>query len=112
VDLARGEEVLEHLQPREQARLEQLLREADALEDGPELLGAAAGVPLAGEAGQRGGDLVEAHAVAAVVRAAVAERELAAGEDVGDDLGDLTDLVVVAGVADVEDLGVDGLAGR
>jgi hypothetical protein len=57
-------------------------------------------------------DLVEGDPIAAVVGARRADRDLALGEHVPDDLGDFADLEVGTRSADVEDFVVHALARR
>src|SRR5262245_48478965 len=101
VELLRGDQVLQLLEARVPAAREGRLVELDPAEDLVELAGALQGVPVTGEPGQLGVNLVEVHPVAAVVAAVVAEAELAAGEDRRHRVGDLLDLVVLRAVADV-----------
>src|SRR5262245_38620883 len=73
VDLVGPQQVLQLLEPSERPVAEVVLRQVDLLEHVVKLLGASFGVPFAGEAGQKVVDLVERHAVAALVAAAWAE---------------------------------------
>src|SRR5688572_22808696 len=112
VDLAGLDQVVDLLEPRVGARLEEVARHADPLEHLEQLLGAAAHVPARREAGQPLGDLVEAHLVVALVAAPAAEGDGAARESLAHDRGDVANLVVLAVGADVERLAVDCLARR
>src|SRR4029079_307185 len=77
-----------------------------------QLFGALAGIPLRLEVWQRLVDLVEAYAIAARVRTGVGrERKLAARHDVGDDIGDFANAIILAGAADVEGL-IEDLVAR
>ena len=95
VDLTGVDQVLQLLQPGVAAAGEGLVVHVDAAEHLVQLGGALVGVPLAREARQLVGDLVEGDPVAAVVAAGLAEGDLAAGELVADDLGDLAHPVVL-----------------
>ena len=72
-----------------------------------QLLGPCSCGPARPEARQLRRDLLERHAIAAVVRSRRPDRDLAARETLGDDLRDLADAIVLAVVPDVEDLAVD-----
>src|SRR5690606_4850540 len=108
VDPALLDQVLELLEPGVLAALEDLAGHADPLEDFEQLLGAHTGGVLRAKAGQLGLDLVERDLIAAVVAVAAAKADLAAREDLADDIGDIAHLIVLAGGADIEDLAVDG----
>ena len=78
-----------------------------------ELSRARADRPLRPERRETAGDLFEADAVGAGVRAgALGELDPAVRHRLAHDLGDLADLEVLVGPSDVEDLAVDGLARR
>src|SRR5688572_14130406 len=94
------------------AEAEQLFGELDALEEVPELEGAAPQVPAALEAGQLPRRLVEAHAVTALVGIGGAEGDIASFEHVSQAHRDVADLVVGRGAPDVEDFVVDGVSRR
>src|SRR4030088_2436844 len=104
VDLPSLQQMLELAQARERRGVEVPVGHGDVLEQAAQLLSASPSVPLATEAGQDPLDLVEGHAVAAIVAAVVAEDDFAIGEGLADRLGDLADPVVVVVVADIEDL--------
>src|SRR6185312_1487159 len=112
VDLARGEQVFELLQPGEGAVVEDLLGHLDLAEDIAQLGRAAFGRPLAAEVRQVLAYLGEGDAIAAGVAAARAEAQGATREFGCHDLGDLADAVVLLVAADVEDLVMHGLARR
>ena len=57
-------------------------------------------------------DLVEVHAVAAVVGARLPEAQFTAFEHLADDLGDVAHAIVLGAVADVEHLGVHDVTRR
>src|SRR5687768_10246978 len=107
VDLPGPQQVLQLLEAREAAKLERLPAHVDAPEDLVQLPRAAPCVPVAAKLRKRSVDLVERDPVAAIVGARFPEAGAAAGEGLGDDLGDLPDPVVLLGGADVEDLIVD-----
>src|SRR5664280_11999 len=72
-----------------------------------QLLSPAPGIPVAGEAGQLFGDLLERYAIAAVISTAGTKCQLAPGKDVGHGLRDLADLIVLTVAAHVERRVVD-----
>ena len=78
----------EHLQARVRRRAEVFFVHVDAFEDAAHLFGAKFGGPLTFELRQHLLDLVEVHAVGAVVCALRADFQFAAREFVGDDLRD------------------------
>src|SRR5262249_39557595 len=112
VDLAGALQVLELLEPGEGARGVRLGGKLDPLEQPPQLLGALLRSPLRREARQLRGDLVEGYPIAAVVPVRHPDRDLAPREGPRHALGDLADPIVLAGAPHVEDLTVDGGAGR
>src|ERR1700722_10251081 len=79
IDLLGLQQILDLLQPGMTARLEDLRRHVDRLEDFQKLARPRRHVELALEARQRRVDLVEVHAVVALVAATGADRQLAAG---------------------------------
>src|SRR5437773_1605609 len=113
VHTARGQQVLQVVDPLEPRSLAILEDETDAAIDGRELFSAPAGGPLRLELGQEPMDLLEIRPIAAGVRTA-ARRVLDAGarNDVPDDLGEIADPVVLGGLAHVERLVVDRVARR
>src|SRR3989304_2723241 len=64
------------------------------------------------EPGKLGVDLVEANTIAAIVSIAMAKGQVAVRKSVGDDFSDLSDLVVLRGRADIEDLLVNEVSRR
>src|SRR5688500_2088375 len=112
VELLRLHEVTDLLETRVRARLEQLDRHADPLEDFEQLLGALPHVPARGESGETARDLVEVDLVVALVAAAVPERHRATGECLAHDRCDVAHLVVLSVGPDVEGLVVYDVARR
>src|ERR1700704_5824384 len=112
IHATRGQKALQVVDPLEAGPLVVSDREAGASVGGGELLGAAAGIPLRLELGEQPPDLAEIHPVTPRVRPTVLRIvDARAGDDFPDDLGQLTDPIVLFALADVERLIVDGLAG-
>src|SRR5882724_8813716 len=113
VHTARGQQVLEVVDPLEPRPLAVLEDETDATIDGIELFGAPTGGPLRLELGQEPVDLLEIRPIAARVRTAARRvRDAGARNDVLDDRGEVADPVILGGLAHVERLVVDRVARR
>src|ERR1700733_1325228 len=106
VDLPGASQVANLLEPREGAVLVGFLIELDLLEACAQFLRSHARIPGATESGQLAGNLVERHAVTAVVGTGLTGGELAAWENVGNDLRNLPHPIVLRIRPDIEDLPV------
>ena len=91
------------------AKIEDCWSHVNALKQAQQLLRAGSQIPPASEAGKKGVDFVEVDAVAPIVPIPLTDAQIAAFKRIGDDLCDLTDLVVLRGRTDVENLVVDNL---
>jgi len=101
------------VEPLEPWPLEIVEHETHAAVGSIELLHAPPAVPLRLELGQKAPDLAEVHPIRPRVRAAVLRvLDARSGDDLLDDLGQLTDAIVLPVMAYVERLVVDYLAGR
>src|SRR5215472_11162120 len=112
IDLSRREQMLQLFQPRETSEQEHLLGHSNPLEDRAQLARAELGRPATGEIGQVPADLAERGAIAAIVAAWPAETDATTVKDLPDDRGDFANPVILAVIADVENLVVYRLARR
>src|SRR2546428_11684427 len=107
-EVSHPHELLELIDTPEPRTLEVLELQAHGLACFVDLPGALPRVPLGLERRQQAADLGEVGAIVSLVRSRIASKgDLAAGDGLLDDLGDLPDAVVLLAPADVECLRVD-----
>src|SRR5579864_9793222 len=87
--------------------LEGVAGQSDSLKQGAQLLRPSDGVPPRRKARHAGVNLLARHAIRTRVAVARTQRNPASRKRVGDNAGELADLIVLAGAADVENLPLD-----
>src|SRR5262245_7450871 len=112
IELPSLNQISQLVKSRKRSELEALLRHANALKQLIQLSGTHQRISTASKAGQLGMDFRERYAVATIIAAVGAKRQLAAWKDIGDDLGDLSDLIIGLIIANVEDLVMDDISWR
>lgn len=110
VNLPGVQEMLNLLQTCKSPVLENFWQHGDPFEQGVKLLGPASRIPGALESRQVFPNLLEGHAVAAIVSAGRAKREPATGECLRHNFRYLPHPIIVLGIADIEYFVMHGFA--
>ena len=98
------DKVFQLAQTSEGPEFEHFARHVDALEDIAQLLGPRQGISMASKARKLGVDFIKGHAVATIIAVVGPKGQFAVRKDVGNNLCDVSDLVVCLILANVKDL--------
>jgi hypothetical protein len=104
IDLPGLDEVFQLVQTCEGSEFEGFVRHADALKQVAQFSGAGQDISAASKARKLGMDFIKGHTVAAIIAAVAPKRQPAVRKGLGDDLRDLSDLIILLVIAHVKDL--------